>query len=760
MSSWEATIDPVGGPILTTLLAGGLLALCLLVKPVGVALTPRRRGWLTGLRLMLWLAVLAAWLRPTLLTVASEPIASAIGVLLDASRSMGVADAAGGRTRWQVAKQSLAAAEPALVQLAEREGLRLYRFGEGVQPLSGDPARIEGEPTETGSAIGAAIDEVIADTAAGQLTAVILLSDGAQRANSSSDTPPLAAARRLATLGTPLYAVPIGDRNTGLGVDLAIEDLAVSPNAFAGAPLSVRAVLRAAGLPNRRVAVQLLWENAQGGADLVQTQPLVLRPGQATYPLALQHVPTTPGEWKLTLRVPGAEGETVTANNEQGAFVTVREGGVRVLYLTGAARIGGAPSIEQRFVRASLGASPDVSVERIVFNYRQPGRDLTERFRLGVVDLVVLDDLDSIALSQSSWRALADAVTQGVGLLMIGGRHSFGPGGYRDTPLAEVLPLTLGRAERQAFGQPVREDMHVRGPLRIEPVADAEGIHPLLRIAEDNAAAWKKLPPLDGANRLDRTRLRLNARVLAVAAGAERTPLLVAGQPGVGRVLAMAGDSTWRWVLAGYGEEHRRFWRQAALWLVKKDEIDGEAVRVRLSARRVNPGERLDVTAEVRLPADQQEDPSRVRYSATVTLPSGATQQLALTDGRVRSTAGFFATAEPGDYRVRVSASMADKPLGEATARFLVPRRDLELDRPAAEPDRLERMAAATSDVGGKTIAPEELPDLLAELARQKPEQRRQITSRYTPWDDWPFFLLVIGLMGADWGLRRRWGLP
>ena len=69
---------------------------------------------------------------------------------------------------------------------------------------------------------------------------------------------------------------------------------------------------------------------------------------------------------------------------------------------------------------------------------------------------------------------------------------------------------------------------------------------------------------------------------------------LVAGQSGDGRVLAFAGDSTWRWQMGGFGEAHRRFWRQCVLWLAKKDEQTEGRVWIRLAGRRVMRGTRVD----------------------------------------------------------------------------------------------------------------------------------------------------------------------
>ena len=40
---------------------------------------------------------------------------------------------------------------------------------------------------------------------------------------------------------------------------------------------------------------------------------------------------------------------------------------------------------------------------------------------------------------------------------MLGGFQSFGPGGYDDTPLANVLPVGMDRLERQQLDEPLRD---------------------------------------------------------------------------------------------------------------------------------------------------------------------------------------------------------------------------------------------------------------------------------------------------------------
>jgi len=265
------------------------------------------------------------------------------------------------------------------------------------------------------------------------------------------------------------------------------------------------------------------------------------------------------------------------------------------------------------------------------------------------------------------------------------------------------------------------------------------------------------LPPLDGANRIGRRDLKPNAQVLGETDDAQRQPLLVAGQSGDGRVLAFAGDSTWRWQMGGFGEAHRRFWRQCVLWLAKKDEQTDGRVWIRLAGRRVMRGTRLDFAVGAE---DAQGQPiDTAQFDVTVKTPEGRAEQVRPIKSGQDWAAIFRETAKPGDYRIAVTAKDGGEVLGSAEARFLVPVQDLELDRPAAEPGLMAQLAGMTKAAGGEALAAEELPDLLKRLAAKPPEVKEEVVAKVTYWDTWPFFLLFVGLLGVEWFLRKRWGL-
>lgn len=762
MTRWS--LDPVGGWLLVAAVALALAPL-LAVGPSRHKATRGRRWTLVALRALTLLLLLAAMLRPAVETTVKRKLPGTLVILADRSRSMQVEDAAAGASRWDSLRESLAGVQDQLAELAETWEVRAYAFAEEVEPapLVDDELELPSDPDGGQTAIGAALGDVLDLEAQQRLVAVLLLSDGAQRAFAPRDQPPQRVVSRMAAAGVPLYTFAFGQPSLGDQADLRLSDMLLSDTVFVETPATVQAMVTASGYANQTFNVQLLWENSRGEMIPAATTEIEVRPQRRRIPVELTHVPTEPGEYKVTMQVESPEGELVTKNNSQSTFVTVLKGGVNILYLAGSDRIGGMPGIEPTFVRRALAASPDFSVEYEAINYRNPELDYRARLRDERYDVFLLGNVDVTALSTRSWREMADQVSQGAGLAMLGGFHSFGPGGFRNSPLDDLLPYDIGPAERQAFNEPPREDMHVPGPLRMVPIERNGSVHPIMRLPGENTLEiWQNLPELDGANKLEWLRLKeQTAQVVAQSAGgpeARDMPLLVLSGWGDGRVASLAVDSTWHWQLGGAGEVHRRFWRQMLLWLAKKDETEGLRVWIKLDQRRYQPGSRVDFTLGA---ADENDQPIEdVNFAVTVTKPDGTSEEVRAIRRGGGWGGSFAATAEPGDYRIKATAEDADGALiGDAAARFAVVDQDIELDQPAAEPTLLAGLANATADAGGAGLAPEELPAVIESLQAQSQEFDEEIVNRITLWDTWGMFAGLVGALSVEWFLRKRWGL-
>jgi hypothetical protein len=750
--------DPVWSWAFVACVALGLLAVLLAVPPDRSRLSPSGRVVLTLLRLGAFLALVACMLRPTFVATRKARQQGTVLVLADASESMTVADGPGGQTRWDEMRAALAAARPAARKLAAAGDfdLAVWRFDREVHPLppeGDDPFPLAAWADAGGAdetAIGAALDDGQRATAGRTIAGVIVLSDGAQHAYAPRDLPPQSAARRIADAGAPLWSVTFGQqRGGGQGRDAAVVNLAVAETVYLKNVLEVAGRVRLDGLAGREAAVVLLAENEAGEMKEVNRTRVRASGESVEEAVRLSWAPEALGERKITLRVEPQEGEVIVANNELSTFVEVIDGGLRVLYLEGALRV------EQRFLRRVLAASPDMQVEFEWIDSSRRDRwpvDLGRRLA-GDYDVFLIGDLDSSALRPEDARAMLAKINAGAGLGLLGGFHAFEAGGWAGSPLGPAMPFEADRLARQPFGEPVRRDLHVAGAIRMLPDPRFGGVS-ILRLGaseDDSRVAWESMPTLEGASRIG----RLLPTAKTLAAMADGTPLLVGREYGEGRVLAFAADSTWRWVMQGAGDQHRRFWRQFVLWLARQDDAEQDTLWVRLAQRRLSPGTPLPFDAGLTRPDGTAQE--GVAIEARVIAPDG--QQRPVRVGRQGDTfSGTVADcSEPGDWRLVVRATRpGDAVPRERSARFTVFRQDLELANPRANPLLMRQLAEPTT--GGVRL-PEELPEIFAEIAARPPTYESKEQWSLAPWDTWPMFLLMAACMSGEWFLRKRWGL-
>ena len=159
-------------------------------------------------------------------------------------------------------------------------------------------------------------------------------------------------------------------------------------------------------------------------------------------------------------------------------------------------------------------------------------------------ELYILSDYPSRLMNQKARRTVMDSVANGAGLLMIGGWESFhGMGGDWDqTDIAEILPVKMSRDD---------DRINCDQPAVVVKVQDHEIV---------NGLPWDERPPsIGGFNRFTakpdaKTLLelqRFNARRsngVWQFSPTEKSPLLVVGTHGKGRVAAFATDIAPHWV--------------------------------------------------------------------------------------------------------------------------------------------------------------------------------------------------------------------
>ncbi len=771
MSHWY--FIPIFDNYLIVLAIMAAMVAVLVVGAWKVKTSGRRARVLSVMRALALGLLLLAMLQPSSMVTTMKKQSATLVVMIDTSRSLLVPDAGDGKTRWELLKGRLDEAAADFAELGKELEIKFYEFDSTVRPIEADKGKLPlGDvPTGTETAIGAALDDVLRLESRKRLVGIILISDGAQQSLTRTLLP-LAPVQRMGS--TPLYTVRLAV-DAGQRKDVSVRDLIAGPTVYIKNQLAVFANLRIDGLP-QEINVELLIEQ-DGEMQVVAQQTVRAEEAEARIPVTFHYAPQTSGEFRLSVRAAQQPGELITTNNEQSTYITVLEGGLRVLYVEGSQ---GGPRIEQRFLRKSLAASPDLAVDYLRIDSRQrdawPDRvtsQILDRFAAGKYDVTILGDVDSDAFKHDAGRTpktkyplldqLREAVEKGSGLIMLGGRHSFGPGGYFQTPLAELLPVMMDRTERQLFDDRagMRTDVHHQGKLQMRP-ADPLGLnHPIMQLAPGagNQAAWERLPPLLGANRFPRNKIKPAASILAESE--QKDPLLVAMPYGSGRVLAFAGDTTWRWWLtAGEQTLHKRFWRQVVLWLAQK-KIDDSNVWIRLDSRRFQRGQMVRFTAGVN--ASNRTPVAGASFTAVVQKPDGKKLPVRMIRQGNHMIGTILDTSLSGDYLIRVEAQHSGRALGRAKARFYVQQQDLELDNAAANPELLKTMAQKTAKQGGRSLFPEEIPALLAELKQKPKDLQVEIETRWTfgrEGSDATVILLVfVALLGVEWFFRKKWGL-
>lgn len=694
-----------------------------------------------GLRLAAVLLCVVAALRPSVIFQEKKKLPSSLLFLIDSSRSMSITDEARGKSRSAVARETLTDALEIGKKLGDDVTVKSYRFDTGLRE---DPPGEPAEPQGRGTALGQALLDAFRRDQGTRVSAIVVLSDGAN----NSGVSPLIVARQLRAQQVPIITVPFGGENAGSkSRDVAIRDFVAGPTVYVKNVLDVKGTLVARGFPGQTLEVELLVE---GQTDPVAVQRVKVPEGTEVVPFSgLKYVPqsATPSEKRITLRVKPKEGELVQSNNSISTFITVLKGGLNVLFVQGP-----HSPWEQKFLMRSIVTSPDIQGDlRIVRSAarRGEGELKDEDFAPGRYDVYILSDLPADYLTQTQQALLARGVEKGAGLIMLGGRSSFGPGGWGSTELARVMPVVMSPRDGQV--EPKAGVKFVPNPRALESF--------LLQVGPnraESARVWAGLPPLPGINHLGV--LKANALVLGQTPDDRPEPVMVGSEVGNGRVLAFGGE-TWVWARSGGEgrEAHRKFWRQGIFWLAHKEDKGENEVKISLDTRRISTGQKLDFGVSAR---DAKGEPmTGLTYETKVELEGSDaakfSEKVDLFNNGQESRGTFIANqAPPGDYRVSVVASRDGKEVGRDSARFLVYQDDREMENPAADRASLRQIAEAS---GGESLPAENLAKYLRSLRGKMFTESFSQTERKV-WDNWPFLLAFATLLTLEWWVRKRHG--
>lgn len=704
-----------------------------------------RRLTLSTIRFVTLATLLLLLMRP----VARVPDAAAdavLPVLVDTSRSMGIEDADGVR---RIDRARALLTGELLPALSASFRVELFAFGEDLEPAGPDALGASGRRTDLAGALQAVQERYRGRPVAG----IVLVSDGGA-------TDP---ALELAADGgmPPVFAIGVGSGRPG--PDREILSLTTADAVLDDSRIELAVSAVGHGYGGEAFELQLL-ENGRP-LQIRRTQPAA--DGVPVREL-FQVTPARGAPTVYSVSIPSPAGELVPENNVRSVLVQPPARPRRILL------IQGAPGFEHTFLRRAWTADQGLEVDSIVRQGRNeqgsdtfyiqaaPARSAAlapgfpqSRDALFAYDAVVLANAGMAALGASAPAALRAFVSARGGGLLVLGSQSFSRGGVTGTALEDLVPLNVTEPGRALSGSAAPAPAANR--IALTPAGE---VHPMMQLGQgldETRRRWDAVPALAATAPLGGP--RPGAAVLAVAGGPGGEPraLVAVQRYGEGRTMAFTGEAAWRWrmQLPASDRSYETFWRQAVRWL-SLSATEPVALSVPAGAAAAEP---LTLRAFARTAAFEAIRDGRV--DLRVTRPDGQIDTIAAAaDAAARERGSFTARYRPEDagvYKVTAEVSYPDGRVGSAETSMLVGGADAEMTDPRLNLAGLDRLASMS---GGRSIAPGEAAALAAGLRAALPAAAERARARGRDlWHNVPVLLFIVGILAAEWGVRRRWGL-
>lgn len=593
---------------------------------------------------------------------------------------------------------------------------------------------------------------------------VVLLSDGQD--NGSND--PINAAAQLGSAGTRVFPIVIGSQFTPK--DLAIAEIEYPQTVYKDDKPLLAATINTSGYENKRINITL-------EKDGVKVDSKTIVPTGPSTVTEFELDGSTVGRKSYNLRIDPQPGETRADNNEQSFAMNVVDDNVEVLLIEGEARW------EFRFLHNALERDQRVSVENIVFT--QPyigqlndtyfGRNLTlpkdpkalEESPFAEPDLVIIGDVNPANLAPTFWPLLERYVSEAGGtVVFIAGKQHM-PQAYKSPILDRLLPISRFEEAnlngRNETGPPTRRGLKVRLSV------DGEN-EPMFQFDTDrlvNRRLWSELPghmwAMMGEAKPGATVLATAARVNDDDNGIKnerRNALFVQQNYGVGKVLWIGIDSTWRWRHRTGDKFHHRFWGQLGRWAADNKAAAGNEF-VRFGPKQNDVDENTEITLEARWTQIFFQRNPNLSAKAEIYSEDDDTKPLTVIElkpaaDRPLSFTGRIAGLAPGEYRTKLIVENANAGAETIEATIYVHEiQTIELSELTCNRELLNGIAEAS---GGRVYEPNETAELAAEFLDV--EQTAKVRQETNIWDHWSIMLLFFGLMTVEWVIRKLNGLP
>ncbi len=769
---------------------------------------PWAKALLAALRSGVVLLLACIFLGPAVVYLQSRIVKPTIVVARDASQSMNTADAyadsAAARAVAQALEKSdseIASSRPTREQivnellesrrlqvldsLASRGRLQAIDFADQttkveVQRSSGvsrSDGEDSGKPSEHYSlpqlvAEGRSTD--LASAVQQSLTverpaAIVIFTDGQHTGKNDARE----SAREAKARGVPLLVIGVGDPTRRK--NLAVARVYASPQVWQQEPFEIDAVVHFQDAEMASARVELLEqrvgddERAVGEGTVVSTLEVAAPDGgtgQAT--AQFSHTAAEPGRFVYRVRAVPIAGESEQADNQSSSSVVkvLSRQSVRVLL------VAGAPTWDYRLVQKLLARDKTMQVscwlqtldeERAQEGTRPISRLPITKNELFYYDVILLFDPSP----QEIDRAWIDLLKQFVGehsgglLFMAGPKHS---GrlltSARTAEFGKLLPVAFGDVEALEVAALLSGNQRA-WPLKL---VAANADNPVMRFypqQDETLRRWETLPgilwsfPCQDARPAAQVLVEHSDPTVRGALGAR--PLMVAGRYGSGRTLYMGFNGTWRWRKAGrQAEFFDKFWIQSIRYLLEGRSLEGRRRgSIETDRDRYEVGQRITLAARLQDTAYEPLVATKVDATIQVAGQSPETATLLAVANQPGVFQATLMARQTGIHQVRIALAVGGSDSGQIESSFSVELPTVETNQVWLNKPLLLDLASLS---GGRYFD----VDQLEKLADAVPDRTETIETRSQPrplWDVQGMLLALVGLLCAEWLIRKRFRL-
>jgi hypothetical protein len=641
----------------------------------------------------------------------------------------------------------------------------------------------------------------------GRIGGIVLITDGQHNRGPA----PVLKAEELRKWKIPVFPVALGDPKAP--PDIALTKIEAPITVAKDTIVPIEARFQITGLAKQDIQVTLERQEQPAGQASMQTQ-VIHHSGKdgPAEPVTFNLKLDKSGTQALVVKARPVPGEARTDNNSRPVVIRVEDDNKnKVLLVDSEARW------EFHYLASALSRDPTVRLDQVLLKPPLLNEQISEETlqqmgnprrslpkdpdALKPYDCIILGDVAPDKLPPSDRLRLEKYVSEEGGtLVLVAGKHAM-PQAYLSEP--NFLRPSGERGKGEGGSQSEDKATPQDPMVKLLPIEESRLINPvkgfpfaLTRLgkgtkflqmdpnAEESDHRWREMPKhfwgVVG-------RAKPAANVLAYFKEDSPSPIQRKGQGegaqdekqnrdnglavlqnyGLGRVMFIGVDSTWRWRHRIGDTYHHRFWSQIIRWAASDKPqtrfgtrapvyTQGENVEVfvRLDAETIRnwPGQ-IEMEARIL----RLDGPGKAEETAAVIRLSGEARQQMLekqiSDLMPGKYAVELAIADP-ELRERLLGRMPIKDRNRAT--FTVTAADsAEKVQLAANWDLLREIAEKS---GGRFLKVEETGDLLQLLAPQIDQIFRP--TEYKLWQSWTTLVLVLLLLTLEWVGRKLAGLP